>query len=143
MNVGKEQVAPETPPPDGAAEQDENQSVLPPPTHAGTRSPFTATGRLTERETKRGTVYLAGEILGLRIFVFPRADGSWRIFTFTAVPSAEALPTHQEAEPMAAYTHTVDNVRIPDPGEPIRGQALPPSSEPMAWRRGRCTSARR
>jgi hypothetical protein len=95
-------------------------------------------GRLTERETKHGTVYLGGEILGLPVYIFPREDGSWRIFTPedppATIPPAGTPHVGEATDPLTEYTHTLDDVVIPDPGEPVRHQALSHRPEPTARR---------
>jgi hypothetical protein len=116
---------------------DECQAEQPPPSRARSRTlpHFSEVGRLTERETKHGTPYLCGEMLGRPVYVFPRDDGSWRVFTPTdlpeVVPPPEAPQTDAEAEPLTEYVHTLDDVVIPDPGEPVRRSVVHQSHRPI------------
>ncbi len=149
MKVGEDRGATAEDPPTDAADQprDERRQELPTyhRSRSGSRPPFTEIGRLTERETKHGTPYLAGEILGLPVYLFPRDDGSWRIFTPGDTPdsvqSAGASRADKETEPLTEYTHTLDDVVIPDPGEPVRQRAL--QSLPKSTARQESTRPRR
>jgi hypothetical protein len=144
MKVGEDRIATAKHPTNDKEDQPQDEPGQEQPTYRRTRSrsrpPFMEIGRLTERETKHGTVYLGGEILGLSVYIFPREDGSWRIFTPGGTPdsvqSAGAARANEEAEPMTEYTHTLDDVVIPDPGEPVRQRALQ-QPEPTERREGR------
>src|SRR5262249_50231831 len=120
--------------------RDESLPEQQPPRRArsGSLPQFVEVGRLTERETKHGTPYLCGAILGQPVYVFPRDDGSWRVFTPTdlpeAVPPPQALQADAEAEPLTEYVHTLDDDMIPDPGEPVRRSVVHQNHKPTARR---------